>query len=80
MGCRKITYYEGEGLAKNHFFSGVSLEKRVTDDFFGLDYYPYGKILREWVPATGAEKYLTTHHERDQETGLDYRGARYYDA
>ena len=28
----------------------------------------------------GAEKYLTTHHERDTETGLDYRGARYYDA
>lgn len=28
----------------------------------------------------GAEKYLTTHHERDKETGLDYRGARYYDA
>lgn len=41
------------------------------------DYYPYGKILREWNPQT--EKYLTTHHERDTETGLDYRGARYYD-
>lgn len=26
------------------------------------------------------ERYLTTQHERDQETGLDYRGARYYDA
>ena len=26
------------------------------------------------------EKYLTTHHERDQETGLDYRGARFYDS
>ena len=24
--------------------------------------------------------YLTTQHERDEETGLDYRGARYYDA
>ncbi|PCI95837.1 MAG: hypothetical protein COB15_11740 [Flavobacteriales bacterium] len=46
--------------------------------FFGLDYYPYGKILREFNPE--AEKYLSTHHERDTETGLDYRGARYYDA
>ena len=26
------------------------------------------------------ERYLTTQHERDDETGLDYRGARYYDA
>ena len=25
-------------------------------------------------------KYLTTHHERDVETGYDYRGARFYDA
>ncbi len=26
------------------------------------------------------EKFLTTHHERDIETGLDNRGARFYDA
>ncbi|MEM1322226.1 MAG: RHS repeat-associated core domain-containing protein [Bacteroidota bacterium] len=43
------------------------------------DYYPYGKILREYVSGT-AEKFLTTHHERDAETGLDYRGARFYDS
>ncbi len=42
------------------------------------DYFPYGKVLREFNPQ--AEKYLTTHHERDTETGLDYRGARYYDS
>ena len=41
------------------------------------DYYPYGKILREYVQGT-QEKHLTTHHacpalsgERDAETGLD---------
>ena len=44
------------------------------------DYYPYGKTLREFVPSGKTEKYLTTQHERDIETGLDYRGARYYDA
>ena len=48
-----------------------------TLDYAG-DYYPYGKILREFNPK--AEKYMSTHHERDTETGLDYRGARYYDA
>jgi len=43
------------------------------------DYFPYGKMLREFVDSD-EEKYLTTQHERDRETGLDYRGARYYDA
>ncbi len=44
-----------------------------------LDYYPYGQILREHTNCNPAP-YLTTHHERDEETGYDYRGARYYDA
>ncbi len=35
-----------------------------------LDYYPYGKILREYHQGD-KEKYQTTQHERDQETGLD---------
>ena len=43
-----------------------------------IDYFPYGKIFRE--KTTVAEKYLTTQHERDVETGLDYRGARFYDS
>ena len=43
------------------------------------DYFPYGKILREFVESDN-ERYLTTQHERDAETGLDYRGARYYDS
>jgi len=44
-----------------------------------VDYFPYGKILREFQP-NNAEKFLTTQHERDVETGLDYRGARFYDS
>jgi len=43
------------------------------------DYFPYGKVLREYVNGD-KERYLTTQHERDNETGLDYRGARYYDS
>ncbi|WP_343636024.1 hypothetical protein [Fluviicola sp.] len=42
-----------------------------------LDYYSYGKILREYDNGVG-DRYLTTQHERDKETGLDYRGARKY--
>ncbi len=41
------------------------------------DYFPYGKVLRHYNVTE--ERFLTTQHERDQETGLDYRGARYYD-
>lgn len=44
-----------------------------------IDYYSYGKILREYDNGAG-DRYLTTGHERDQKTGLDYRGARYYDS
>ncbi|MEO0727209.1 MAG: RHS repeat-associated core domain-containing protein, partial [Bacteroidota bacterium] len=43
------------------------------------DYYPFGKILREWA-ACDVERYLTTYHERDKESGYDYRGARFYDS
>jgi RHS repeat-associated protein len=43
-----------------------------------MDYFPYGKILRQYIKTT--ERYVTTGHERDAETGLDYRGARFYDA
>jgi RHS repeat-associated protein len=44
-----------------------------------IDYYPYGKTLREYFTPT-RERYLTTQHERDTETGYDNRGARLYDA
>ena len=43
-----------------------------------MDYFPYGKILRQFIKTP--EKYVTTGHERDVETGLDYRGARFYDS
>ena len=52
------------------------------------DYFPYGKILRKYTNGSGDERYLTTGHERDHETisentsgtGLDNRGARFYDS
>ena len=44
-----------------------------------MDYYPFGKILREYL-AGHAERYLTTGNERDSETDFDYRNARFNDA
>lgn len=92
----KVTYYEHDHLGNlrvaftpvvdcsnptgtepdpglNHANSSFTLDQVV-------DYFPYGKILRQYVASNGPERYLTTQHERDQETGLDYRGARYYDS
>ena len=51
----------------------------VNDIEFVADYFPYGKVLRKYQNGD-QERYLTTQHERDEETGLDYRGARYYDS
>lgn len=45
-----------------------------------LDYDPYGKVLREFSNSADPERYVTTQHERDKETGYDYRGARFYDS
>ncbi|MCB9235033.1 MAG: RHS repeat-associated core domain-containing protein [Bacteroidia bacterium] len=44
-----------------------------------MDYYPFGKHLRAWF-AGDEERWQTTLNERDGESGLDWRGARMYDA
>lgn len=83
----KVYYYEYDHLGNTRAtFSDDCKDKNgngadATDEVLEelADYYPYGKILREFVNGM-EEKYLTTQHQRDQETGLDYRGARYYDS
>ena len=57
-----------------------SVEVKAADDMdytvqSATDYYPYGKALRTY----GKERYQSTYHERDVESGFDYRGARFYD-
>ena len=39
-----------------------------------VDYYPYGKVSREYNEE--AMRYQSTHNERDRETGYDFRNAR----
>jgi RHS repeat-associated protein len=46
---------------------------------YAADYSPYGRVLRSFS-AVAQERYLTTQHERDVETGYDNRGARLYDS
>jgi len=74
LGNMRVTYTAG-CTAPDH--EGNS--ERVLTLLHAADYTQHGSILREWREG-GQEKYLTTHHERDTETGLDYRGARYYDS
>ena len=74
-----LTYYVHDHLGNTR----VTYDKTGCSNRFNLqgvfDYYPYGKILREYQPNQ-TEKYLTTHHQRDEETTLDYRYARFYDS
>ncbi len=44
-----------------------------------MDYSPYGGLLRAWFEGD-PEKWQSTGHERDIESGWDFRGARLYDA
>jgi RHS repeat-associated protein len=46
---------------------------------YAADYSPYGRVLRSFS-AVAQERYLSTQHERDVETGYDNRGARLYDS
>jgi RHS repeat-associated protein len=69
LGNTRITY-----TCKVDYQIGTLTKKEYTAISL-FDYDPYGKVLRSY----GNEKYLTTYHERDVETGLDYRGARFYD-
>ena len=52
----------------------------VSIDYIA-EYFAYGGILREYIGSSGQrERFLSTGHERDQNTTWDYRMARYYDA
>lgn len=62
-----------EGQFISQFYTGYFNRNKVKD------YFPYGKVLREFS-STPREKYILTHHERDQETGLDHFDYRNYDS
>ncbi|MFA7379434.1 MAG: RHS repeat-associated core domain-containing protein [Bacteroidia bacterium] len=69
LGNTRVTYTPQIG--ENCTLSKCSLENV-------LDYYAYGKLLRFYMKDQ-PERYQSTHHERDQQTGYDYRWARFSD-
>ncbi|MEZ4755485.1 MAG: RHS repeat-associated core domain-containing protein [Flavobacteriales bacterium] len=78
---KEVTYYLHDHLGNMRLTYSIPCVDGtpVPTLLHAADYYPYGSILRQHINGA-QEKYLTTHHERDLETGLDYRGARYYDS
>ncbi|MEZ4755489.1 MAG: RHS repeat-associated core domain-containing protein [Flavobacteriales bacterium] len=78
---KEVTYYLHDHLGNMRLTYSIPCVAgtQVPTLLHAADYYPYGSILRQHINGA-QEKYLTTHHERDLETGLDYRGARYYDS
>ncbi|NBG64750.1 RHS repeat-associated core domain-containing protein, partial [Acidiluteibacter ferrifornacis] len=88
----KVDYYRYDHLGNTRVVYEAEWDADLNQVKFNLkgayDYFPYGKILRSYVPGNGYERYLTTQHERDAETisennagtGLDNRGARFYDS
>ncbi|WP_367390179.1 RHS repeat-associated core domain-containing protein [Lewinella sp. LCG006] len=78
----QISYYLYDHLGNTRIVFHTVLDCKGEVEYvaeYVADYYPFGKILREWV-ACDQERYLTTYHERDIESGYDYRGARFYDS
>ena len=89
---KQVDYYRYDHLGNTRVVYEAEWDIDLNQIKFNLkgayDYFPYGKILRSYVPGNGYERYLTTQHERDAETisennagtGLDNRGARFYDS
>ncbi len=69
-----IRYY----YIKDHLGSIRAVLNDNNDLVEAIDYDPWGHIARYWT--TSPTKYKFTGKERDNETGYDYFGARYYDA
>jgi RHS repeat-associated protein len=66
-------------VAEYYHLDAVGNVRAVTDQQGNVierhDYLPFGE---EWNPQPGTQPRRFTGKERDQETGLDYFGARYY--
>ena len=78
-GRQKIAKLENTAL---HYYHSDHLgsTSKMTDEngevVFSADYMPFGEELRK----EGSEKFTYTGKELDDESGLYYYGARYYDA
>jgi RHS repeat-associated protein len=75
----EISYYIEDYLGNTRVLYFVDGDCGRSKLEYVADFFPYGKILREYV-CDDKERFISTEHERDQETRFDYRGARYFDS
>ena len=69
----KIYFYHGDHLGSAHWITDSS---SVPIQY--IHYAPYGELIANQTPYNYNERYKFTGKERDQESGYDYFGARYY--
>jgi RHS repeat-associated protein len=75
-----IQFYVYDHLGNTRVTYIPELSSIVKYNIMGAyDYSPFGRLIRSYSYGE-VEKYLTTQHERDKETSLDYRNARFYDS
>jgi RHS repeat-associated protein len=74
--------YDHLGNTRVVWYSDIATGCGATTYYleYAADYSPYGRLLRSYAQGGAQERYLTTQHERDAETGYDNRGARLYDS
>ncbi len=75
----------GAGYKTFYYFKDHLGSIRQTWDESGnivaaQDYFSYGDILRSYGGSSPLERYKFTSKERDNESSLDYFGARYYES
>ena len=71
----KLYYYHGDPLGSSNFITDAGGKV-----FQHLEYFPSGEIWVDERTETQRTPYLFSGKELDEETGLSYFGARYYDA
>jgi RHS repeat-associated protein len=80
LGLLLFSGYASAQRVEYYHLDALGSVRAVTDDNGDVitrhDYMPYGE---EWNPPASSNTLRFTGQERDNETGLDYFGARYYD-
>jgi RHS repeat-associated protein len=81
MGCRKLSYYEGEGgEEKSPLRIFPCIEEKNDSSIFCIDYSPFGLTFNSYErTASTPNRYLFNGIERQEETGWDLAEFRAYD-
>lgn len=69
----EIYYYHGDHLGSANWITDAH-----GDAVQYIHYAPYGELIANQTPYLYDERYKFTGKERDEETGYDFFGARYY--